>query len=96
MKHQAKGALIAFAFVAAFIASIALHSLVASVIVLLTGVTVAYVTGIAWMRTSGGPNRVRGKQRSVPELDLETSVARRSETTTKVAGGAEIRTNPMV
>jgi biotin transporter BioY len=66
MNHQAKGAVIAVAFVAAFIASIALHSVVASVVVLLSGVTVAYVTGIAWMRTSGGPNRIRGKQRSLP------------------------------
>lgn len=66
MNHQAKGALIAVAFVAAFIASIVLHSVVASVIVLLAGVTVAYVTGIAWMRTAGGPNRVRGKQGTQP------------------------------
>jgi biotin transporter BioY len=66
MNQQAKGALIALAFVGAFIASIALHSLVASVVVLLSGVTVAYVTGIAWMRTSSGPSRMRGKQRSVP------------------------------
>ncbi len=58
MNHQAKGAVIAIAFVAAFVASIALHSVVASVIVLLSGVTVAYVTGIAWMRTS--THRVRG------------------------------------
>ena len=65
MNHQAKGAVIAIAFVAAFIASIALHSLVASVIVLLSGVTVAYVTGIAWMRTSAA-GRVRDKQRSLP------------------------------
>ena len=50
--------MIAIAFVAAFVASIALHSVVASVIVLLCGVTVAYVTGIAWMRTS--THRVRG------------------------------------
>lgn len=49
-----------FAFVAAFIASIAFHSLVAAVIVLLSGVTVAFVVGIAWMRTA--PPRVRGKQ----------------------------------
>jgi len=66
MNHQVKGALIAFAFIAAFIASVALHSVVASVIVLLSGITVAYVTGIAWMRTSSGTNRVRGKQRSLP------------------------------
>ena len=64
MNHQFKGALIAFAFVAAFIASIALHSVIASVIVLLSGVTVAYVVGIAWMRTSS--NRTRGKQQSLP------------------------------
>lgn len=65
MNHQAKGALIAIAFVAAFIVSIALHSIVASVIVLLSGVTVAYVIGIAWMRTSSG-DRVRGKQPPLP------------------------------
>ncbi len=67
MNRQLKGALIAFGFVAAFIASIALHSVVASVIVLLSGVTVAYVVGIAWMRTS--THRVRGereKQQSLP------------------------------
>ena len=62
MNHQAKGALIAFAFVAAFIASIAFHSLIASVIVLLSGVTVAFVVGIAWMRTS--QHRVRAKRES--------------------------------
>ncbi|MET0793839.1 MAG: hypothetical protein ABW061_20135 [Polyangiaceae bacterium] len=66
MNHQAKGALIAIAFVAAFIASIALHSVVAAVIVLLSGVTVAYVVGIAWMRTSTHRMRVRGKERSLP------------------------------
>ena len=60
MNRQAKGAVIALAFVAAFIASIAFHSVVAGVIVLLSGVTVAFVVGIAWMRTS--PQRVRGKQ----------------------------------
>ena len=60
MNHQAKGAVIAIAFVAAFIASIAFHSIVASVIVLLSGVTVAYVVGISWMRTS--THRVRGAQ----------------------------------
>jgi biotin transporter BioY len=66
MTDQAKGALIAFAFVAAFIASILLHSVVASVVVLLSGVTVAYVSGIAWMRTSSESSRIRGKQRSLP------------------------------
>jgi len=64
MTRQLKGALIAFAFIAAFIASIALHSLVASVIVLLSFVTVAYVIGIAWMRTS--THRVRSKEQSQP------------------------------
>jgi biotin transporter BioY len=64
MTRQLKGALLAFAFVAAFIASIALHSVVASVIVLLSSITVAYVIGIAWMRTS--THRVRSKQQSLP------------------------------
>jgi hypothetical protein len=60
MNRQAKGAAIALVFVAAFIASIAFHSVVASVIVLLSAITVAFVVGIAWMRTT--PNRVREKQ----------------------------------
>ena len=49
MSRQAKGAVIAFAFVAAFIASIAFHSTIAAVSVLLSGVTIAFVVGIAWM-----------------------------------------------
>lgn len=60
MTRQAKGAAIALAFVAAFIASIAFHSFVAAVIVLLSGTTVAFVVGIAWMRTS--PHGVGSKQ----------------------------------
>jgi hypothetical protein len=60
MNRQAKGAALAFAFVAAFIASVAFHSVVAAVIVLLSGITIAYVVGIAWMRTS--THRVRGKE----------------------------------
>jgi hypothetical protein len=60
MTRQAKGAAIAFAFVAAFITSVALHSVVAAVIVLLSAITVTFVVGIAWMRTA--PNRVRGKE----------------------------------
>jgi len=60
MTRQTLGAAIAIAFVAAFIASIAFHSVVASVIVLLSAVTVAYIVGIAWMRTS--THRTRGKQ----------------------------------
>jgi hypothetical protein len=64
MSRQFKGAAIAIAFVAAFIASIAFHSLIASVIVLLTGVTVSYVLAISWMRTS--THRLRDKPRSIP------------------------------
>ena len=55
------------AFVAAFIASVAFHSVVAAVIVLLSGITVAFVVGIAWMRTAA--NRVpekRENQHSLP------------------------------
>jgi len=66
MNRQAKGAAIAFVFVAAFVASVAFHSVVASVIVLLTGITVAYVVGIAWMRTS--THRVREKEVKHPGL----------------------------
>ena len=66
MKRQAKGAAIALAFVAAFIVSIAFHSVVASVIVLLSGVTVAFVVGIAWMRTS--THRVRSEKQSQHSL----------------------------
>ena len=50
----------AVAFVAAFVTSIAFHSVVAAVSVLLLAVTVSYVVGIAWMRTS--THRVRDKQ----------------------------------
>lgn len=62
MNRQALGATIALAFVAAFIASVAFHSVVAAISVLLAGVTIAFVVGIAWMRTA--PNRVRGKRES--------------------------------
>ncbi len=64
MTRQAKGAVIALLFVAAFIASVAFHSVVAAVIVLLSGITVAYIVGIAWMRTS--THRVRSKQQGSP------------------------------
>ena len=67
MKRQALGALIAMAFVAAFIASVAFHSVVAAISVLLSGVTVAFIVGIAWMRTA--PPRVGTKlenQHSLP------------------------------
>jgi hypothetical protein len=66
MKRQAIGAAIALVFVAAFIASIAFHSVVASVTVLLSGVTVAYIIGIAWMRTA--PGRVREKRENQHSL----------------------------
>lgn len=56
--------MLAIAFVAAFITSVAFHSLIAAVIVLLTGVTVTYVVSIATMRTS--PRRVRDKEQSSP------------------------------
>ena len=49
-------------FVAAFIASVAFHSVVAAVTVLLSAVTVAFIVGIAWMRTA--PDRVRGKRQN--------------------------------
>ena len=67
MKRQALGAVIAMAFVAAFIASVALHSVVAAISVLLSGVTVAFIVAIAWMRTA--PSRVgtkRENQHSLP------------------------------
>jgi hypothetical protein len=67
MKRQAQGAVIAVLFVAAFITAIAFHSVIAAVIVVLSGITVAYVIGIAWMRTA--PDRMHGKrddQHSLP------------------------------
>lgn len=64
MNRQAKGAALGLVFVAAFIASIALHSVVASVVVLLSAVTVAYIVGISWMRTA--PDRLRGKEGPLP------------------------------
>jgi len=64
MTRQWKGAALALVFVAAFVASIALHSVVGAVIVLLTTVTVSYVIGIAWMRTS--THRERDKPHSLP------------------------------
>lgn len=61
MKRQVKGALIAFAFVAAFVVSVVMHSVVAAVTVLLCAVTVTYVISIAWMRTAPG-KRVKGSE----------------------------------
>ena len=66
MKRQAIGAAIAMVFVAAFVISIAFHSVVASVIVLLSGVTIAFVVGIAWMRTA--PQRVSDKRENQHSL----------------------------
>jgi hypothetical protein len=63
MSRQWKGAALAIAFVAAFVVSVAFHSVIAAVIVLLTGVTVSYVVSIAMMRTS--THRVRGKEHSL-------------------------------
>jgi hypothetical protein len=57
MTRQWKGAALALAFVAAFMISIAFHSVIAAVVVLLSAVTISYVVGIAWMRTS--THRVR-------------------------------------
>jgi hypothetical protein len=61
MTRQGEGAALALAFVAAFIVSVVLHSVVAAVGVLLLAVTVSYVIGIAWMTTS--THRVRRKPR---------------------------------
>ena len=66
MKRQAKGAAIAFGFIAAFVTSIALHSMVAALCVLFGAITVAFVVSIAWMRTS--THRIRAKQQSRPGL----------------------------
>lgn len=66
MKRQAIGAVIAMVFVAAFVISIAFHSVVASVIVLLSGITIAFVVGIAWMRTA--PQRVGSKRENQHSL----------------------------
>lgn len=62
MSRQAKGALLGVVFLAAFIISFALHSVTASAIVLFTALSVTFVVGISWMRTS--PTRERGKEES--------------------------------
>jgi hypothetical protein len=64
MSRQWKGAALAVTFVAAFVVSIALHSLIAAVIVLLSGITVSYVVAIALMRTSA--HRARTKSQGLP------------------------------
>ena len=72
MTRQWQGAALALAFVAAFIVSVLLHSIVASVGVLLSAIAISYVVGIAWMRTS--TQRVRGRP-----LDGHRSHTRRSD-----------------
>ena len=62
MSRQVKGALLGVVFLAAFIISVALHSVIASAIVLFTALSVTFIVGISWMRTT--PNRVRGKESS--------------------------------
>ena len=64
MSRQAKGAALGFLFLAAFIISVALHSVVASAIVFFTAVAVTFIVAISWMRTS--PNRVQGKEEGSP------------------------------
>ena len=64
MTRQWKGAALAILFVAAFVLSVAFHSVVASVIVLLSAVSVSYVISIAWMRTS--THRERDKHQGSP------------------------------
>jgi len=64
MNRQAKGAALALALVIAFVTSLALHSAVAAVGVLLVAITLTYVISIAWMPTK--THRVRGKQHSLP------------------------------
>lgn len=66
MNRQWKGvAALTTAFVLAFVVSLALHSVIAAVSVLLSAVVVSFVLGISWMRTTQTP-RVRNKKASVP------------------------------
>ena len=66
MNRQWKGVLaLTSAFVLAFIVALALHSLVAAVIVLLATLVVSFVLGISWMRTVP-PRRARRKETSTP------------------------------
>ena len=64
MTRQWKGAALVISFVAAVVLSIAVHSVIAAVIVLLSAISVSYVIGIAWMRTS--THRERDKPHSLP------------------------------
>ncbi len=66
MNRQWKGIVVLTSvFVLAFIVSLALHSLVGAVTVLLSGLVVSFVLGISWMRTAP-THRVRPKQTSLP------------------------------
>jgi hypothetical protein len=66
MNRQWKGVVaLSAAFVIAFIAALALHSIVGAVIVLLSACVVAFVLGISWMRTAPA-HRARRKQTSLP------------------------------
>ncbi|HEY4106177.1 MAG TPA: hypothetical protein VGM44_19895 [Polyangiaceae bacterium] len=62
MNRQWKGvAALTAAFIIAVVIAIALHSMVGVVTVLLSALVVAFVLGIAWMRTAPTP-RVPRKQ----------------------------------
>jgi hypothetical protein len=66
MNRQWKGvAVLASAFVLAFVVALVMHSPAAAVIVLFGTVVVAFVLGISWMRTAP-KHRVRGKETSLP------------------------------
>ncbi|HWZ92013.1 MAG TPA: hypothetical protein VNW92_24280 [Polyangiaceae bacterium] len=56
---------LASGFVVAFIVALALHSLVAALMLLLSALVIAYVLGISGMRTAP-PRRMRRKQASLP------------------------------
>ena len=64
MTRQVKGGALAAVIVIAFVISLATHSFAALATVVFAALTVAYVVGIAWMRTS--PNRLRRKRHSLP------------------------------
>ena len=66
MNHHWKAVLaLAAGFVVAFIAALALHSLVAALVLLLSALAIAYVLGISGMRTAP-PRQMRRKQASLP------------------------------
>jgi Flp pilus assembly protein TadB len=66
MNHHWKAVLaLTSGFVVAFIVALAFHSLVAALMLLLSALVVAYVLGIAGMRTAP-PRQMRRKQASLP------------------------------